>query len=71
MKVILIVTKEDINTTLCGLNYVVTAENGMILNFTKEAIEELHKDMIAADGDFKEKHEGKTQQEFYHPEETK
>lgn len=65
MTISIIIKKADINTTILGLNYQVTCDNGIVLNFTKAAIEELYNDMLAADKDFKERHEGKTQAKFY------
>lgn len=46
MKVIICLTKEDIQTEPCGLHFTVKSPSGFELNFTGEAIEELYADYI-------------------------
>jgi hypothetical protein len=49
MTIVLLITKEDISTHQMGLHYQIKTQNGIELNFTKEAIEELYEDMRAID----------------------
>lgn len=44
MKILLLITKEDIATQQFGEHYMVTTQGGIQLNFTPDAIEELWSD---------------------------
>jgi len=45
MKTTILLTKEDITTTKCGLHYVINAKGGISLNFTPDAVEEFVNDV--------------------------
>jgi hypothetical protein len=60
---ILCLKKEDIKTSKCGFNYVITVNDNFQLNLTKDALDELFNDINAIDsmGGYYEKigeHEG-------------
>jgi hypothetical protein len=45
MQIVILLTKEDIATVPCGSHYVIKAQNGIVINFTPEALDQFVKDI--------------------------